>query len=784
MRREKRTRKGSGAAGSEQEQNKKNGHSLYWILIAAIALVLSLATFFALRFFKHPQPATAPTMAAQRLESEDYIDPQVCSTCHGDIAASFHRTGMGRSLYRPTPSNHIEDYSGKNTIHNRRSDSYYTMMERGSAYYQQRYQLGPDGSKMNILEERVDYIIGSGDQARSYLHRDAEGRLIELPVTWYTENRGYWEMTPGYDQLRQNDFHGAISDGCFFCHDAYPRASAGENARATGEPIFPAAISEGIDCQRCHGPGKAHVQAATSPSATETQIRNAIVNPARLSRERQLEVCMECHLSTSRSQDENVSRRFDRDVFSYRPGQPLGDYKLYFDRADNEQHKNEFDIADAAYRLSFSTCFRNSAMTCLTCHDPHVEEHGQSAEARYVKVCQGCHQLVRHAAALPTNPDCISCHMPKRRSQYAVHIVLTDHYIQQNKPAGDLTAPLEEPVDMPEARGNLVLFYPRQLSNNPEDQLYLAAARLKASNGDRSRIQEFEQEIERFKPARAEFYAILGEAYAGAGDTRDAERWLEEAHTRDPIYRPTLEQLVTVLFSERKYQQAAALLKQCVETPPLDSALFADLGNAYARLGNLDEAEAALKRSIEINPETAQAYNLLGLIAIQQGNSAQAEEDFREALRIEPDLAAADDNLGKLLIGNQDLKRAEYYLKRAVTVDPIDADSHHSYGLLLMLSRAYASSDQELRRAIALDPGDALTHSDLGDVLALQGDDAGAAQAYGQALHRQADLPQANLGLGTILRRRGEMDEARRLCQIASQSPDDSIREAALRCMQ
>ena len=53
-----------------------------------------------------------------------------------------------------------------------------------------------------------------------------------------------------------------------------------------------------------------------------------------------------------------------------------------------------------------------------------------------------------------------------------------------------------------------------------------------------------------------------------------------------------------VLFSEGKYQQAAGLLKQSVETPPLDSALFADLGNAYARLGDPDEAEAALKRSI------------------------------------------------------------------------------------------------------------------------------------------------------------------------------------------
>jgi len=726
----------------------------------------------------------APVITAQSGAGDGDIDPQICATCHGDIAESFHRTGMGRSLYRPASLNRIEDYSSNNTIYNRRSDSYYRMVERNGAFYQQRYQLGPDGQKINALEERVDYIVGSGDQARSYLHRDAEGRLIELPVTWYTEGHGYWQMTPGYDQLLQKDFHGAISQGCLFCHDAYPRSSAGENVIESGEPVFPATIPEGVDCQRCHGPGKAHVQAATNANSSASEIRNAIVNPARLSRDRQLEVCMECHLSTSRSQDDNVSRRFGRDIFSYGPGQPLADYKLYFDWAGNEQRKNNFDIVDAAYRLSFSACFRNSTMTCLTCHDPHVEEHGQAAESRYIKVCEGCHQLVRHTTVLPAGASCISCHMPKRRSQYAVHIVLTDHYIQRNKPVGDLTAPIEEPENMPEARDNLVLFYPKQLSSNPEDKLYLAAARVENSKGDKNAMRQFEQEIEQFKPTQAEFYAILGESYAEAGDAPNAEKWLEEARVRAPNYRPILEQLVSVLFSESKYQQAADLLQQCVETPPLDSALFADLGNAYARMGKLDAAEAALTRAISVNPETAQAHNLLGVIAVQRGDAAQAVKDLREALRMEPDLAEADDNLGKLLIGDQDLKQAEYYLKRAIAVDPEDADSHHSYGLLLMLRKAYAPSAQELRQAISLDPGDALTHSDLGDVLAEQGDDTGAVQAYEQSLKLQPDLSQANLGIGTILRKQGKVDDARRFCQTASHSQDDSIREAALRCMQ
>ena len=59
-----------------------------------------------------------------------------------------------------------------------------------------------------------------------------------------------------------------------------------------------------------------------------------------------------------------------------------------------------------------------------------------------------------------------------------------------------------------------------------------------------------------------------------------------------------------------------------------------------------------------------------------------------------------------------------------------------------------------------------------------------ALAAYEQALELDAHLPQANLGLGTLLRRRGRIDEARKFCKIASQSSDESIRDAALHCLQ
>ena len=316
---------------------------------------------------------------------------------------------------------------------------HYTMLEHDGKLFERRSQIGFRGEETNVVEEQVDDVIGSGNHARTFLHRDAQGRLIELPVSWYSEGSGYWAMSPGYDQRDQEDFRRAIPAECMFCHNAYPKPANGFNPANLDPPAFPKSLPEGIDCQRCHGPGGAHVKAATSGASVD-EIRHAIVNPARLSRDRQLEVCMQCHLETSSSHMPNEIRLFNRTVFSYRPGQPLGEYKLYFDPASN-QADDRFEIAHAAYRLRMSACFRNSQMTCLTCHDPHKQYRGPGTTERYVAICESCHQTVKHDVALPQASTCLDCHMPKRRTDDAVHVVMTDHYIQRVKPDRDLLAP-------------------------------------------------------------------------------------------------------------------------------------------------------------------------------------------------------------------------------------------------------------------------------------------------------------------------------------------------------
>ena len=243
-----------------------------------------------------------------------------------DIPQNRH----GPFLFLPTAANVVEDYVHANTVFHQPSGLRYTMIERNGEFFQRRSEAGFDGKETNVMEERIDYVIGSGNHSRSYLHRAPDGQLIELPVSWYSEGSGYWAMSPGYDWKGQKDFRRAITGDCMFCHNGYPEGDAGLE-----RSIFPEKLPQGIDCQRCHGPGRAHVEAAMSGHAAPELVRSTIVNPGRLGRERQLEVCMQCHLKTS-FHEPNEQRAFDRAIFSYRPGQPMEDFKLYFEPAGHE----------------------------------------------------------------------------------------------------------------------------------------------------------------------------------------------------------------------------------------------------------------------------------------------------------------------------------------------------------------------------------------------------------------------------------------------------------------
>jgi predicted CXXCH cytochrome family protein len=731
------------------------------LLAAAVALVVA---------FRHRSSGSSQRVT--QVSHSDYVDGAVCASCHQDVAETYRKTGMGRSFFIPTAANVVEDYAHANTVFHQPSGLHYTMVERNGEFFERRSQAGFDGKETNVMEERIDYVIGSGNHSRSYLHRAPDGQLIELPVSWYSEGSGYWAMSPGYDWKGQKDFSRAITGECMFCHNGYPEGDAGLE-----RSIFPEKLPHGIDCQRCHGPGRAHVEAAMSSHATREVLRSTIVNPGRLGRERQLEVCMQCHLETSRHEP-NERRAFDRTIFSYRPGQPMEDFKLYFEPSGHE-NDDSFEIAHAAYRLRKSACFRNSQMTCLTCHDPHDIPRGQEAVAHYTEVCLSCHRGIAHTVKLPPTSTCLTCHMPVRRTEDAVHVVMTDHFIRRTQPQRDLLATIAETTTPEGSFTKVALYYPTKTPPTLAAEISIAEAQVK-DNG----ILRLQELLERYQPNSPEPYLVLADAYDREGNNAEVARWARQALAKRENFRPAIVKLVPALFAIHQDAEATKVLEEAVEQYPTDDLLLSDLGNAYLRQGEIAQASSALERAVRSNPDRPESHNLLGVVAVKRGERATGEREFREALRCQPDFTEARDNLGNLLADEHGYAEAEFQYEKAIEADADFAEAHHHLGRLLVLMDQLPRAVIELREAAQQEPNEPQVHEDLADVLAATGHAAEAMIEYERVLALRPDQPQAHLGLGMVLLGQHRVAEARPHLQAAANSSDPEIAQTARRVLE
>ena len=692
--------------------------------IAAAALVLGGAVVTTWFYTKQRRPHPSSHQPSGQLES-GYVNAAVCTGCHADLAAGFRKTGMGRSFARLRPELLPEL---RKPFHHKASDSYFAMVARDGRYYQRRWQIGFDGQETNVDEKQVDFVIGSGNHSFTYLHRTSRGALQVLPLSWYSEKGGYWDMSPGYDQP---DFPGSIRPvhyECMFCHNAYPKIPPALEQAANAEMNFQDPIPEGIDCQRCHGPGQRHVALASTGAARE-QIRAAIVNPKRLAPEREFEVCLQCHLETTSQDLPHSIRRFDRPPFSYIPGQPLGDFRVEFDRAVGQPDR--FEIAHGAYRLRQSQCYIQSAgkLRCTTCHDPHDIPHGPGAAARYNAVCERCHaaKLTRTAAGPHTaEADCVGCHMPKRRTDDVVHVVMTDHWIQR-QPARDPLAPKTEINETAASRytGEVVPYYPAPLADTPENALYTAAAQVRYGRNLKDGLPRLDHLLERYHPASAGFYAELALGYGAAGDWAKAVPNFEEAARREPTaFRLT--QLGNALMQDRQLPQAEAALRHAIALAPDEPMAWGTLGWVLWQQDKGAEARADLERAIALDPELPELHNNLANVEWGTGDQAAAEQHFREALRIEPGVAEWRLNLARVLATRGEVPEARFQFEQAIRLKPDFAEARLDYARLLADRGELPAAIRQLETSVRLQPDLWRAHFELAMALGQSGNVAAA----------------------------------------------------------
>ena len=703
----------------------------------ALLVLLPLTGWLALSASNTPQERQPESKKLLIAGSDSgYVDPSSCGGCHAEIQRTYRHTGMARAFYRLNPENAVEDFSGARVYHHQASNRYYKMLQRDRAYYQRRHQLDAEGREVNVVEKQIHFVLGSGNHGRTYLHRTAAGALLQLPLGWYSRKEGHWGMSPGYDRPDHKGFRRRVNHACMFCHNGYPEIERGSDDSGM-DPVFPGQIAEGIDCQRCHGPGQRHIEMMKQGNLKEARL--AVVNPGKLSPQRQLEVCLQCHLESTTSPLPAMLRRYDRAAFSFRPGEPLGQYMLHFER--KRANGDGIDVNHAGYRLLQSACFKKSAglLTCITCHNPHHPAGSESSRRRYLEACNDCHatalQKMIESERHTDSENCIECHMPSRRTEDVVHAVMTDHYIQRRKPSRDLLVPLREDHQSGQDQGGeVVLYYPPGSPTTGEIELYLAVAQVKQASNLVAGIPRLEKALKQQRPKRAEYYFKLPEAYSKLGQVEKAIRMYEEALERKPDHLPSLRSLWVALSGQGQLTRGMKLIEKTLQTAPDDPVTLNHLGSGYLAQGLLDKAIQTLDAAVGLDPDLAEAHNNLGLALAGKQRLPHAVEAFQEAIRHEPNFAQAHHNLGLYRYQQGKADAAIRSLLEAVRLDPDLTSAHINLGVALTHQSRIDEAISSFRRAAQVDPNLAIAHLNLARLLASQGKREEAIRTLREAL--------------------------------------------------
>jgi tetratricopeptide (TPR) repeat protein len=250
----------------------------------------------------------------------------------------------------------------------------------------------------------------------------------------------------------------------------------------------------------------------------------------------------------------------------------------------------------------------------------------------------------------------------------------------------------------------------------------------------------------------------LGQIRKATGDNAGALKVFEQIDLKNPNYFDARLQIVAILESEERFDEAlaeieslravrpdrqldyyaaglriatgdfeggVALLESMLDGSGADVEVYYQLGVQYGTAGHYEEALHYMQQVLEADPNNVNALNYIGYSWAERGeNLPEAEELIRRALEIAPEDGYITDSLGWVYY-----KMAEMLFEESRKEEAIQ-----------LLDRA----QRHLIQASELTGGDPVVSEHLGDVLLLRGDKEGALERYEEAVDlelRESEQP-------------------------------------------
>lgn len=378
--------------------------------------------------------------------SDGYVSSRTCRACHEAQHASWHAS-YHRTMTQPAgPKTVFAPFDGRRLTHAGRS---YALSQRGDAFWVETGE-GPERTR-----HRVALVTGSHHLQIYWYETGSQRELAPVAFAYLIDQQRFipreaaFLRPPGPGRPGEA---GRWNTSCITCH-----TTRGVPERGAQGELETHVAELGIACEACHGPGRAHVDAQSSPFVRYAQhllganeADATIANPKRLGSRKSSELCGQCHGVWQFRTDADHAH-WNEHGFAYRPGDDPNATQVLFQPSLREQeplvdrimqHMPAYTAgmfwSDGMGRVSGrefnamfeAPCYQRGEMSCLSCHAMHQPAGESRSRAAWADdqlaqskqgdgACLQCHTeqgeyqaAHTHHAAGSSGSACYNCHMP------------------------------------------------------------------------------------------------------------------------------------------------------------------------------------------------------------------------------------------------------------------------------------------------------------------------------------------------------------------------------------
>ncbi len=600
-----------------------------------------------------------------------YVGSKTCAECHQTEMKKWHGSDHDLAMDLATPEFVLGDFENTSLSHHGVTSK---MSRKGDKYFVETE--GPDGQHEKF---EVKYVFGYRP-LQQYLTELKKGRIQVLPVTWDTENKRWYYVSPDKPYGTDDPLHwtGTAQNWNHMCADCH--STNFKKGYDVKTDTYHSTFSEmDVSCEACHGPGSIHVEIAKSKSLFWDKNHGyGLVNLKDKNSQTELETCAPCHSRRQRFTD------------NFNPGDQYGNH-FGLALLEERLYHPDGQINDEVYvygSFQQSMMYRKG-VKCTNCHDPHTTR----LKFKGNKLCTQCHLAPKydtpnhHFHKTGTkSASCVECHMPAKK--YMVVDPRRDHSLRRPRP--DLTVK----IGTPNACNNC--------HTKKNETAQWAADKVVEWYGEKRQPDPHYGEL--FKAGRDGKEEVIDELIDLATNSKDngpivratAVSLLATRYDESIKEQKSIEKLIARALKDRKSIVRLAALRYFIPPRPMviqqahimamlfdrlkDSALSvrieaARIANMYPsqRLNNNQQIrlETTLKEyvnSLMVNADQSGVHMNLAILAERKNKIEEAIAEYRTAIRLDPSVVGPRSNLAALysrLASNEKYPQRETAKKQA-----------------------------------------------------------------------------------------------------------------------